>query len=78
MLAQKLASLINKDVDLIDLKQASTVFQMQIITKGKVIYLSDKKRQAMFEMVTYKKYAMLNEERKRILDRITESGRVYE
>ncbi|WP_226679847.1 type VII toxin-antitoxin system MntA family adenylyltransferase antitoxin [Sutcliffiella horikoshii] len=78
MLAQKLASLINKDVDLVDLTQASTVFQMQIITKGKVIYLSDKKRQALFEMVTYKKYAMLNEERKRILDRVTESGRVYE
>ncbi|KMJ59906.1 DNA polymerase subunit beta [Bacillus sp. LL01] len=78
MLAQQLATLLNKDVDLIDLSKASTVFQMQIISKGKVIYCSDKKKQALFEMLTYKKYVVLNEERKRILDRVTESGRVYE
>ncbi|PUU93903.1 MAG: nucleotidyltransferase [Halanaerobium sp.] len=67
--AQKLASKLNIEVDLIDLKKASTVFKAQII-QGKLLYAEDEKQQQEFEMLTLKKYARLNEERKEIIDKI--------
>ncbi|PUU86148.1 MAG: nucleotidyltransferase [Halanaerobium sp.] len=67
--AQKLASKLNIDVDLVDLKKASTVFRAQII-QGELLYAEDKKQQQEFEMLTLKKYARLNEERKEIIDKI--------
>ncbi|MFE8701739.1 nucleotidyltransferase domain-containing protein [Cytobacillus sp. FJAT-54145] len=77
-LAQKLASSLNRDVDLIDLNAASTVFQSQIISNGQPIYCVNDVRKAEFEMLVLKKYAKLNEERKIILNRIEESGQIYE
>jgi len=77
MIGQKIASLLDQEVDLIDLNQASTVMQMQIIHHGKILYCSDEKKRIEFEMKVYKMYARLNEERKVILDRIKESGEVY-
>jgi len=74
MIAQELAAILNKDVDLIDLKKASTVFQAQIITSGKVLYCSDNSKKVVFEMYTLKKYAKLNEERADILKNITKRG----
>jgi len=67
--AQKLASKLNIDVDLIDLSQASTVFRAQII-QGKLLYAEDKQQKQEFEMLTLKKYARLNEERKEIIEKI--------
>jgi len=77
LLSQKLADLLGREVDLIDIKKASTVFQAQIISTGLVIYSRDDKKRAVFEMVTYKSYARLNEEREEILDKIKESGSIY-
>jgi len=67
--AQKLASKLNIDVDLIDLSQASTVFRAQII-QGELLYAENKQQKQEFEMLTLKKYARLNEERKEIIDKI--------
>ena len=67
--AQKLASSLNIDIDLIDLKKASTVFRVQII-QGELLYAKDKQQKQEFEMLTLKKYARLNEERKEIIDKI--------
>jgi predicted nucleotidyltransferase len=77
LLSQKLADLLGREVDLIDIKKASTVFQAQIISTGLVIYSRDDKKRAVFEMVTYKSYARLNEEREEILNKIKESGSIY-
>ncbi|MFZ5945137.1 MAG: type VII toxin-antitoxin system MntA family adenylyltransferase antitoxin, partial [Bacillota bacterium] len=77
LFAQELASLLGRDVDLVDLNQATTVFQSKVVSKGKVIFCSDEKRRALFEMTVYKKYARLNEERKEILKGIRERGTVY-
>ncbi|WP_053399339.1 type VII toxin-antitoxin system MntA family adenylyltransferase antitoxin [Priestia koreensis] len=77
MLAQQLASNLNRDVDLIDLDKASTVFQAQVVGHGKVLYCTDENDRLMFEMLTFKKYARLNEERKEILDAIAETGQVF-
>lgn len=77
MLAQQLASALNRDVDLIDLDKASTVFQAQVVGHGKILYCTDDNGRFMFEMLTFKKYARLNEERKEILDAIAETGQVF-
>jgi predicted nucleotidyltransferase len=78
MIAQELASKLNRDVDLIDLSQASTVFQAQVIHTGKTIYCTDEQKRANYEVKTLKMYAKLNEERSQILKNIDESGSIYE
>ncbi len=78
MIAQELATVLNKDVDLIDLKQASTVFQAQVLHTGKTIFCSDSYEKARFELLVYKMYSKLNEERLPILEKIDESGSIYE
>lgn len=78
MIAQELASKLNKDVDLIDLNQASTVLQAQIVSSGKIIYCADERKKAEFELKVLKMYAKLNEERSPILKNIDESVSIYE
>lgn len=70
MITQGLADLLGRDVDLVDLDRASTVFQARVITTGKVLYSSDETRRMYFYMLTLKKYARLNEERRCILDKM--------
>jgi hypothetical protein len=77
MLAQELAGKINIDIDLIDLNKASTVFQGQIVSTGKVIYCIDEKKRMDYEMKTLKMYAKLNEERKSIIENVQESGAIF-
>jgi predicted nucleotidyltransferase len=78
MIAQELATKLNRDVDLIHLKEATTVFQAQVVHTGKVIYCADEHKKAQFELKTLKMYAKLNEERLPILNNIDESGSIYE
>lgn len=77
MISQGLANLLDRNVDLIDLKEASTVFQAQVIGTGKVIYNEDDTQRLIFEMKVLKMYAKLNEERENIIKQIKESGFVY-
>lgn len=77
IIAQEMAVELKRDVDLIDLKKASTVFKAQIVGTGKVIYFSDPNIKIEFQMKVFKEYCLLNEERKPILDKILERGSVY-
>jgi len=77
MLVQEIAGIFNRDIDLIDLSKASTVFKAQIVGTGKVIYCSDDTRRMYFEMRSFKEYALLNEEREVILRSIKERNSVY-
>lgn len=77
MLANDVADIVKKDVDLIDLNKASTVFKAQIVGNGKVIYCNDDTKRMYFEMYAFKDYALLNEERKEILDGIRKRGNIY-
>lgn len=58
--AQKLSIELNKEIDLIDLKSSTTVFQNQVIRTGKVIYEKNRDMRARFEILTLKKYIELN------------------
>ena len=78
LIAQELAELLNIEVDLIDLRIASTVFQAQIFSTGIVIYCADETFRMEMHTRVYSMYAKLNEERTPILDQIKERGSVYE
>jgi uncharacterized protein len=74
MIAQELADQLGREVDLVDLASASTVFKAQIVGKGKIILDTDKYRRQLLEMTVLKEYAFLNEERKDILDKYSLKG----
>lgn len=76
-LAQELALHLHRDVDLVDLRTASTVMRMQVISTGKCLASQNEQARREFEMYVYSDYARLNEERREILKRIGESGFVY-
>jgi predicted nucleotidyltransferase len=77
MLSQQIASLLGRDVHLMDLNQVSTVMQAQVIAKGKVILDREPNRRQEFFILVLKKYARLNEERASILAKIKERGSVF-
>lgn len=76
-LSQKLASRVSTDIDIVDLKQASAVMRMQIISEGQRLYCSDENACAVFEDFVFSDYARLNEERAAILEDIRERSSVY-
>lgn len=77
MKAQILADIFKREVDLVNLNTSSTVFKAQVIGNGRVLYCSDEIKRMYFEMREFKEYALLNEERQRILEGIKERGSVY-
>lgn len=77
MIAQELADILKREVDLVNLMESSTVFKAQVVGTSKVIFCIDEYRRMNFEMRALKEYAFLNEEREPILKRIKEEGTVY-
>jgi len=68
---------LRRDVDLIDLRAASTVVRMQVIVHGMALAVFDAHEQRLFETYTYSDYTRLNEERKGILDQVQRERTVY-
>lgn len=77
ILAQELADIYKREVDLIDLKKSSTVFKAQIVGTGDIIYCNDENFKTDFQIRCLKEYALLNEEREVIMESIRERGSVY-
>ncbi len=76
-LEQELALLLHRDVDLVDLRTASTVIRMQVISTGECLSSRDDRERQRFEAYVYSSYARLNEERREILKDVHERGLVY-
>lgn len=76
-IAQRLASRIGMEVDLVNLGKAFTVMQMQVISSGRRLYCTDEHVCGEFEGLVYSSYARLNEERAGILQDIAQRGRIY-
>lgn len=76
-MAQELAVQLHRDVDLVDLRNASTVMRMQVLSRGTCLDTQDESARREFEMYAYSDYARLNEERHEILKRISASGLVH-
>lgn len=71
--AQEISSKVDKEVDLIDLKDSTTVFQNQVVRNGVVILDREPIEREKFEIVVLKKYMELNELRKELLDDYSEN-----
>jgi uncharacterized protein len=76
-LAQELAIQLHRDVDLVDLRTASTVMRMQVISSGECLFKASDRLQGEFEDLVYSTYARLNEERQEILNDVRTRGSVY-
>lgn len=74
---ETLAVLLRRDVDLVDLSAASTVFRMQVLANGVAIGVADEVRRGAFEDWVFTSYPRLNDERREILADIRRSGSVY-
>ncbi len=74
--AQALASLLNKEVDLIDLWQASTVMRWQVVNTGQRLYCKDKSICDAFENTAFSAYIRFNDERREIIEEIQKRGSV--
>jgi len=76
-LAQDLARHLRRDVDLVDLRSASTVLRQQVFQHGRRIYCADRFLADEFESRTLSDYVRLNEARRGILKDIYERGKIY-
>lgn len=77
-LQEDLAAELRRDIDLIDLRAASTVMQAQVVDRGTVLFEADRTARQQFEMNVCSAYALLNEERAGILEDVQARGRVYD
>lgn len=66
-LSETLCELLNSQVDLVELLQASTVLQMQVITTGKILFHKQPIK-ANFEMQVFSMYGRLQESRGKIIE----------
>ncbi|GAK41541.1 hypothetical protein TCA2_4032 [Paenibacillus sp. TCA20] len=77
VLASELAAIANREVDLVDIKQIDTVFNMQIFEQGIPIYIHNENEFIRQKMRAYSMYATLSEQRAAIIDAIKERGSVF-
>lgn len=76
-LAQDLAVLLKRDVDLVDLQRASTVVRHQIVSDGQRIHCAHGFQAGEFESRALSDYVRLNESRRDILQDIQKRGRIH-
>jgi hypothetical protein len=74
---ETLAAHLGLDVDLVDPRSASTVMRAEVLRTGHVLHDGDPGPRAAWETWTLSAYALLNEERRGILDDIRQRGRVH-
>jgi len=75
-IAQEIVQHVRREVDLIDLRNANTVMQFQIVYKGIRFVTQSFAVCEAFEDFVFKSYARLNEERMDILNDISRRGKV--
>lgn len=68
---------LKKDVEIINLKDISTVFAAQIVSTKDILYTKDENFRVSYDIRVLKDYIKLNEERRLILDTIRDDGRIY-
>jgi len=72
----ELEQLLKKDVDLLNLRKLSTVFQKEVVFNGRLIYCGNRYAVDEFEMLTLSYDQKLNEERAGILAEIQKTGKI--
>lgn len=55
-----LAAILDRDIDLVDLRDADSILQMQVLANGEIIYCRDENKRLAAEAMMMKAYQMLN------------------
>jgi len=76
-LYKALECLFKIDIDLINLREANTVLQKEIIADGRCVYNADAYAADEFEMLTMSYYQKLNDERAAVLQSFYKTKRAY-
>jgi predicted nucleotidyltransferase len=76
-LQEDLAALAHRNVDLVDLRQASTVMRVEVLRDAILLLDAQPSARNAFEAFALSAYARLNEERREILNDIRARGRVH-
>lgn len=76
-LQSELAGVIGRSVDLINLRQVSTVLQKEVVMADRRIFEGDLTAAEEFEMLTLSYYQKLNEERAGIIESALAGGRFH-
>lgn len=74
--ANELGFILKRDIQLIDLRDVSTVFAAQIVGNKDVLFCSDENLSLEYNIRAFKDYAKLNEERQVVIDAIRRDGRI--
>lgn len=77
IVASDLSFEIKRDVQIVHLKDISTVFSAQIVGTRVVLYCRDQQEMVNYNMRAFKNYAKLNEERQIVLAAIERDGKIY-
>ncbi|MHB9902783.1 type VII toxin-antitoxin system MntA family adenylyltransferase antitoxin [Clostridium botulinum] len=77
VLGNELSFVMKRDVQIIDLKDISTVFAAQIVGIKEILYSQDENLRIQYDMRSFKDYVKLNEERQIVMDSIKKDGKVY-
>jgi predicted nucleotidyltransferase len=77
-IALALAKQARRDVDLVNLRLVSTVFQNEIIHTGVLLYCSDEPARQEFEMLALSAYIKQSEERADILRAFLRTRQAYD
>lgn len=72
-----LSDRLRREIDLVNIRQVSTVFQNEIINSARLISAPDLEAIREFEMIVLSAYQKLNQERKDILEEFLKSKRAY-
>ena len=75
-LQETLATLARRDVDLVDLRAATTVMCAEVYRSDRLLYEGDRRAREWFEALALASYARLNEERRGILEDAAARGTV--
>lgn len=72
-----LAVLLGRDVDLLDLRRASTEMAFQVVTDGRCLFGEEEEAVANFDTSIMSQYANLQIERREIVEDAVKRGSIY-
>lgn len=72
-----LESKFDTNIDLVDLYEANTILQIQVLKTGKLVWIGDDIKVKHFEYLTLSYYQKLNDERAEILKDVELRGNIY-
>jgi|CeladaMinimDraft_18_1061708.scaffolds.fasta_scaffold05178_2 predicted nucleotidyltransferase len=77
VMAGELARIAGRDVDLVDIREADTVFALQIFACGVPLHIRDENEYIRQKIKAFRMYADLSEKRVPVLETIKKRGSVF-